>query len=387
MEQDLSYILNQLGEEREHWMGAVSPPLFQTSNFAFPDVAGLRESLQKEQSIPVYTRGQNPTVAILREKMAALEGTEDALIFASGSAAIAAGVMANVKAGDHVLSVAKPYSWTQKLLENILAGYGVSYSYIRGTRLEEFEEAIRPTTRLIYLESPNSFTFDLQDLRAVADLARQKDIVTMIDNSYSGPLYQNPVEYGIDVVAHSASKYISGHSDTVAGVLCGSKSMMEKVFYGPYMTLGGIIAPFNAWLLLRGIRTLEIRLDRSSSSTEWLLSKLENHPKIERIYYPHYPGHPQYAMAKKQMKRAGGLFTLALKAERMEEIEVFCNRIRRFLIAVSWGGHESLLFPACAAYSGGGYQPEDLNWKLVRFYVGLENPADLLEDILQALDE
>lgn len=387
MEQDLSHILNQLGEAREHWMGAVSPPLYQTSNFAFPDVAGLRESLQKEQSIPVYSRGQNPTVAILREKMAALEGTEDALIFASGSAAIAAGVMANVKKGDHVLSVAKPYSWTQKLLEQILADFGVSHTYIRGIRPEEFEEALRPNTRLIYLESPNSFTFDLQDLQAVAELARQKGILTMIDNSYSSPLYQNPSDYGIDLVAHSASKYISGHSDTVAGILCGSRSMMEKVFYGPYMTLGGIIAPFNAWLLLRGLRTLEIRLERSSTTAEWLLSQLENHPKIEHIYYPHHSSHPQFSLAKEQMKKAGGLFTLALKADQMEEIERFCNRLKRFLIAVSWGGHESLVFPACAAYSGGGYQPEDLNWKLVRFYAGLEAPASLLEDILQALDE
>lgn len=387
MEQDLSNILNQLGEAREQWMGAVSPPLYQTSNFAFPDVAGLRESLQKEQSIPVYSRGQNPTVAILREKMAALEGTEDALIFASGSAAIAAGVMAHVKKGDHVLSVAKPYSWTQKLLEQILADYSVSHSYIKGTQLEEFEEALRPNTRLIYLESPNSFTFDLQDLRAVAELARRKGILTMIDNSYSSPLYQNPAELGIDLVAHSASKYISGHSDTVAGVLCGSRDRMEKVFYGPYMTLGGIISPFNAWLLLRGLRTLEIRLERSSTSTEWLLGQLENHPKIEHIYYPHHPSHPQFSLAKKQMKRAGGLFTLAIKADRMEDIERFCNKLRRFLIAVSWGGHESLIFPACAGYSAGGYQPDDLNWKLVRFYVGLESPSVLLEDILGALDE
>jgi cystathionine beta-lyase/cystathionine gamma-synthase len=386
-EKDLSHILNHLGEERELYFNAIAPPIMQSSNFAFENVEDLRVSLMDEYHVPIYSRGNNPTVEILRKKMAALEGTEDALVFGSGSAAISAGVIANLKKGDHAICVAKPYSWTQKLFSTLLDRFGVEVSYIRGLALHEYDDALRPNTKMVFLESPNSFTFDLQNLPEIAEFARKNGLISMIDNSYSGPLYQNPAEYGIDIIAHSASKYISGHSDVVAGILCGSKAMMQKVFSIEYMTLGSIISPLNAWLLLRGLRTLELRLERSSESALKVLRALENHPKISRIFYPHHPSHPQYALAKQQMKKAGGLFTLEFNVQRMEEVEHICNRLRRFLIAVSWGGHESLIFPACASYSGGGYKPEDLNWKLVRFYIGFEDPKLLIEDILHAIGD
>src|SRR5690606_36121908 len=205
---DLSFILNHLGEEREDYLNAVAPPVMQTSNFAFRTVDEMRRGLREEFSYPAYTRGVNPTVEMLREKMAALEGAEDALVFASGSGAIASAVMSNVNQGDHIVSVRNPYSWTNTLFTKLLPGFGVEASFVDGNDSENFERAIRPDTRILYLESPNSFTFELQDLRAVSAIAKKHGILTMIDNSYSSPLYQQPLKLGIDLSIHSATKYI-----------------------------------------------------------------------------------------------------------------------------------------------------------------------------------
>ncbi len=384
---DISYIINELGEDREKYFNAVSPPMMQTSNFAFSTVDQMRQYLKDEYDAPFYTRGNNPTVEILRKKLAALEYAEDALVFASGSAAVAAAVMSNIQAGGHIISVAKPYSWTNKLMVSLLPRFGVKTMMIDGTRIEHFEKAIRPETRIIYLESPNSFTFELQDLEAVAALAKKHGIITIIDNSYASPLFQNPIRMGIDLVIHSASKYISGHSDVVAGVICGSSTMMRKIFAGEYMTLGGITSPFNAWLLLRGLRTLPIRMEKISESTAKVVAFLENHPKIEKMIYPFSPSHPQYELARKQMKQGAGQFTIALKATDISVADKFCNVLGRFLMAASWGGHESLLFPASATKDPAADNASRGNFNLIRFYIGLEEPELLIEDLSQALDQ
>jgi cystathionine beta-lyase/cystathionine gamma-synthase len=261
-----------------------------------------------------------------------------------------------------------------------LPRFGVSVTFVDGTRVAHFEEALRPETRVIYLESPNSFTFEMQDIAAVAELAKARGIVTMIDNSYASPLYQQPLAMGIDLVLHSASKYFGGHSDLVAGVVCGSTARMQRIFAGEYMTFGAIIAPFNAWLLLRGLRTLPLRLERSGQTARQVMAYLENHPQVQKIIYPLLPSHPQYELARKQMKGAGGLFTVALRTDSVEQVEAFCNHLKRFLLAVSWGGHESLVFPACASYdpktAGKGAA-----FNLVRLYVGLEEPEVLIADL------
>src|SRR5687768_1622758 len=218
---DISHILNHLGEEREEYYGAVAPPVFQTSNFCFPDVKTMREKLKREMETPFYTRGYNPTVAALRKKIAALEGTEDALVFASGSGAIASAAMSVLKGGDHAICVQKPYSWTGNLLSKYLIRFGAEHTFVDGTDQENFRKAIKPNTKLIYLESPNSLTFEMQDIAAVVKIAKEKNIVTMIDNSYNTPINQNPAVMGVDLVLHSASKYLNGHSDVVAGVVCG----------------------------------------------------------------------------------------------------------------------------------------------------------------------
>src|SRR5450432_4356667 len=322
---DISYILNELGEERELYFNAVSPPIIQTSNFAFKKVADLRLAFEDEMSGYLYSRGLNPTIDILRKKLAALDGAEDCLVFNSGASAIFAAVFANIKSGDHIVCVNKPYTWAWKMFDNILPRFGISTTYVDGTKTENFEKAILPNTRIIYLESPNSLTYELQDLKAVAALAKARNIITVIDNSYCTPLYQKPINLGIDIAMQTATKYLNGHSDTVGGVLCGTKAMMKKIFDSEYLNMGICTSPFNAWLMIRGLRTLTARLDRITATTNKLLEYLKQHPKIEEVIFPFDPGLPQYQLAKQQMSGACGLVTIVMKTKKMEDIVKFCE--------------------------------------------------------------
>ena len=382
-----SYILNQLGEERDDYFGAIAPPIMQSCNFGFADVNGMRMALQNEAETPFYTRGFNPTVGILRKKLAALAGSEDALVFASGSAAVAAGVMSVVKAGDHVVCVRKPYSWTNKLLLNFLSEYGVTTTLVDGADPSNFERAIQANTKLIFLESPNSLTFELQDLEAVAAIAKKHNIKTACDNSYSTPLNQSPIALGIDMTMHSGTKYLNGHSDIVAGVLCASKERIAKIFASEFMTLGGVLSPHDAWLMLRGLRTLALRVERSSASALKVVQFLEDHPKVEKVYFPFSDSHPQKELAQKQMKACGGLFSIEVKAKDIATVERFCNALSYFHMACSWGGYESLQFPYCALHDSQNYNSQTLPWNLIRLYVGLEDPAALINDLKHALDQ
>ena len=234
---DISYILNELGEEREQYFNAVSPPIVQTSNFTFKTVSHFREALAEEFDATLYSRGHNPTLNILRKKLAALDGAEDALVFSSGIAAITVPILALLKQGDHVVSVENPYSWTVKLFNNFLVKFGITTTYVDGTSVANIENAIQPNTKLIYLESPNTFSYELQDFRAIAAIAKQRGIITMTDNSYCTPLYQQPIKLGIDLVAQSATKYIGGHSDVVAGVLTGSNALIKQIFNNEFLKI------------------------------------------------------------------------------------------------------------------------------------------------------
>lgn len=383
---DISYILNHLGEERQRYMNAVVPPIFQTSIFCFDSVAAMREGLADELETPFYTRGNNPTVEVLRRKLAALEGAEDCLVFASGSAAVAAAVLSSVKQGEHVICVQKPYSWTSALMEHYLPRFGVKTTLVDARDLSNIENAILPTTKLLFLESPNSITFEMQDLGACALLAHKHRITTICDNSYATPLGQQPIEAGIDIVVHSATKYLNGHSDVVAGVLCANKDRVRRVFEGPYMTLGGIIGPFDGWLLLRGLRTLPQRLQQIAATTQRIVAYLAAHPLVERIYYPQNNSHRQHKLAEQSLRSGNGLFSVRLKVDDLAALERFCNGLERFLIACSWGGYESLIFPMAGLADSENYQKsKNLPWNLVRFSIGLE-PADvLISDLDQAL--
>jgi cystathionine beta-lyase/cystathionine gamma-synthase len=382
---NLSYILNELGEDRGQYFNAVAPPIIQTSNFVFKKVDDLGESFKDEYGdYYLYSRGLNPTVDILRKKLAALDNAEDCLVFNSGASAIYASVLANIKSGDHIVSVNKPYTWAQRMFDNVLPRFGVTTTYIDGKNIENFERAILPNTSVIYLESPNSWDYQLQDLKAVAELARAENIVTICDNSYCTPLYQKPIELGIDMSLQSATKYIGGHSDVVAGVLSGSKAMMKKIFDNELMNMGNGISAFNAWLLIRGLRTLPIRLERISNTTPQLVAYLKKHPLVEEVIFPFDTSFPQYELAKKQMTGACGLVTIVMKASSRQQIVTFCEALRHIVMAVSWGGHESLVIPKCAAISDAAFDANNREHKMIRLYFGLEEPAYLEEDLEQA---
>jgi cystathionine beta-lyase/cystathionine gamma-synthase len=383
---DISYILNELGEERENYFNAVSPPIIQTSNFVFKRVNDLHKALENEMSGYLYSRGLNPTADILRKKLAALDRAEDCLVFNSGAAAIFAGVFANVKSGDHIVSVNAPYTWAQKMFDVILPRFGISTTYIDGTKMENWEKATQTNTTLYYLESPNSWDFALQDIKAVAALAKSKAITSFIDNSYCTPLHQRPIELGIDMAMQTATKYIGGHSDTVGGVLSGSHAMIKKIFDSEYLNIGSGIQPFNAWLLIRGLRTLQARLDRITQSTYQVINFLKQHSMVEEVIFPFDESFPQYQLAKQQMSGACGLFTFILKTTKMESIVKFCESLQHIMIAVSWGGHESLVIPKCSGIEPKDFDPANREHRYVRMYVGLEEPDYLIKDLKQALE-
>ncbi|MGN6436358.1 MAG: trans-sulfuration enzyme family protein [Agriterribacter sp.] len=383
---DISYIINELGEEREEYFNAVAPPIIQTSNFAFKTVAAMHSRFRDEYGGYIYSKGLNPTTDILRKKLAALDEAEDCLVFNSGSSAIYAAVMANVKAGDHIVSVKKPYTWAQKLFDNILPRFNVTTTYIDGTDIRNFEAAIQPNTTVIYLESPNSWQFELQDLGAVARLARSKGILTICDNSYCTPLYQKPLAMGIDISLQSATKYIGGHSDVLAGVVCGTQKMMRKIFENEMSTSGNGISPFNAWLLIRGLRTLPIRLEKVTENTKKVMQFLQDHPKVESIIFPFSNDFPQYELARRQMKGACGLLSFFLRVDKIQDIVTFCENLRHILMAVSWGGYESLIIPACAIVPPDRYDITKKEQRMVRLYIGQEEPEYLISDLQQALN-
>jgi cystathionine beta-lyase/cystathionine gamma-synthase len=294
-------------------------------------------------------------------------------------------MLALLKSGDNIIAVENSYSWSVKFFNDFLPKFGITTTFISGTDLEELEKVTQPKTRIIFLESPSTFSYELQDLKKVAKFARSRDIVTIIDNSYCSPLYQQPIAMGIDLVAQSATKYIGGHSDVVAGVLTGSKALLKNIFDNEFMNFGPALSPNSAWLLLRGLRTLPLRLERSFESTKIITAWLSGHEAVQDVKWPFSPDNKQLTLANEQMKGCGGLFSFTLKNSSLEKIEVFCNNLKHILLAVSWGGHESLIVPAIATFGTQLYDIKNDRQQLIRMYVGLEDPQYLIADLQQAL--
>jgi cystathionine beta-lyase/cystathionine gamma-synthase len=383
-EKDISYILNELGEGRADYFNAVSPPIMQTSNFRVNTVKELKRLFADEYSGYLYSRGQNPTVDILRKKLAALDEAEDCLVFNSGAAAIFAAVLANVNAGDHIISVKNPYGWVKRMFDLIFSRFNVETTYIDGTEIGQFENARRSNSRFIYLESPNSWYFAIQDIEQVAAFAKKNRLISLIDNTYCTPLYQKPIPMGIDISMQTATKYIGGHSDTLGGVLTGSREMMKKIFECEYLAVGSGIQPFNAWLLIRGLRTFEARLERITATTREVLRYLKKHPRVESVLFPLDESFPQFRLASKQMKNAGGLISFFIKADSRQDIVHFCENLKHIMMAVSWGGHESLILPRCASLDDSDFDAMNAEHRMLRIYVGLESAEYLIQDLDQS---
>ncbi len=378
----ISEILLHLGEENLPF-NAVSPPIFQTSIFSFDSYQEYQNALADETNNFLYTRGNNPTVNIVEKKIAALEHGEQAKLMASGVAAISAAVMAFVKAGDHILSVRDCYTWAQTLFTSYLGRFSVEHDFVDGSDPQDFENAIKPNTKIIYLESPTSLTFKLQDLAAIATIAQKHGIKTIIDNTWATPLYQNPIDLGIDLVVHSASKYLGGHSDLVAGVIVGNKTDMKQIYEQEFLNIGHVPDPFMAWLILRGMRTLQVRLKQHNEAAHLVATFLEQHPKVEKVYYPFLKSFPQFELARSQMSGGAGLFSFRVKTVDVDKIKSFLNSIRVFKRAVSWGGYESLIYANAVSY------PEDIpadRLSLIRVHIGLEDPQLLISALNDALE-
>lgn len=383
--EELYHILYHLGENRAEYYGAVNPPVYVTSNFCAPDIASLRQKIIHEFEAPFYTRGYQPSTALLRKKLAALEGTEDALVVSSGSTAMAIAILSQVKTGDHVIIPRKPYSWTAYLVKNWLQRFGITYAEAEPGTADSYQALTQPNTRVYVLETPNSMTFEITPLRETCEAARRNGIVTIADNSYCTPLYQQPHALGVDLVCHSATKYLSGHSDVVAGVICGGAELIGKIFRSEFMVLGGILSPHDASALLKGLRTLPVRMEKVSASAMQLALFLQEHPKVKKVHYPFLPSFPGYDIARQQMAGCSGLLSVELDAGSFDGINRFTDALRCFLLATSWGGFESLAFPARVFADSQETYAMAVPWNLVRFSTGLEDADVLQSDLEKAL--
>ena len=322
---------------------------------------------------------------LCEQKIAALEHTERAKLVSSGVAAIASSVMAFMQQGDHAVCIRSSYGWAGYLFKTYLKRFGVDCTFVDGYTVEEFEQAIRPNTKVIYLESPATFTFTLQPLRQIAELAKQHGIKTVIDNTWATPIFQNPADMGIDLVVHSASKYLGGNSDVVGGVVCGSDEDITRIFNTEFLMQGQVPDPFSAWLILRNLRTLHLRMPVHYRHALGLSEFLEARDDVENVNYPFLPSFPQYELAKEQMRGGSGLFSFRLKTRDPEKVKTITNHVKFFKLAVSWGGYESLFEPTALVYKNGETIPDD-RVSLIRVHAGLEDLDLLKEDLAQALD-
>jgi len=374
-------ICAHVGDEYSDYMGAVVPPIFQNSLFVCPVEPDTGESRGHK-----YTRISNPTTDIAERKIAALEGGEAGLCFSSGMGAISAAITYFVRKDCHVVLMCTTYGPTRIFLTQLLSEkFGVTVTCVKGDDTQEIFDAVKPETALIYLESPSSAVFKIQDLEAIGSFARKRGIGTVIDNSYATPLHQNPLEYGIDLVCHTASKYLGGHSDIVAGALVGAKEPMDHIQEYERALYGSNMDPHQAWLLIRGIRTLPLRLRQHGESGLAVASFLERHPKVKEVYYPGLDSFPQRELARKYLRGNNGLLSFVPDATP-EQARRMMSACRYFQHGVSWGGFESLIIGISVGKSPEEAAALDIPTGLIRIHVGLENVDTLMEDLDQALN-
>lgn len=378
------------GYESEKFDGSLAPPIFQTSTFTFGTSQQGEKRFSGEEEGYIYSRLGNPTVKMLEDRMAALEKGESALAFGSGMAAVSAVLFALTKTGDHILCSQGVYGCTFGLLEMMDEKYKVSHDFSAMETKEQLLKQIKPETACIYVETPINPTMKLVDLKMVAEAGREKGIPVVVDNTFCSPYLQNPIEMGCSIVIHSATKYIGGHGDVVAGIVVGPKDFLDKVSMTTQKDIGGIISPFDAWLLLRGLKTLAVRLDRHCENAEKLAEYLLQNPKVEKIYYPGDSKNPEYEIAKKQMRKAGGMISFTLKGDK-ETAQAFMNELKLIKIAVSLGDAETLIqHPATMTHAVVPKESREqmgIEDTLLRLSVGLESWEDIRDDLAQALDK
>jgi len=366
---------------------AVSSPIWLTTTFRADSNEHFAEIATASRPAEFYTRYGNPTHKEAEAALCALEGGEAALLTSSGMGAVFAAVMSTVSAGDHVVAQRNLYAGVESLFKE-LPRFGVAVTYVEQSRPEAFAEALRPATRLLYAETPANPLMTLTDLGAVAGLGRARGITTMVDNTFATPVNQRPLELGIDLVVHSATKYLGGHHDITAGCLVTSKELAERAWRFSLMA-GATMSPFDAWLLLRGLRTLGLRVERHNSNALALARFLEGHPRVERVHYPGLESHPQHELARRQMRGFTGMLSFELRGS-YEEAERVISALRLATYAASLGGYETLVVHPAAMW-GLQLTAEQKNEMgvsagLIRVSVGIEDEQDLIADFARALE-
>ena len=366
----------------EHGGAPLTAPIVMTSLFSFPTIQDLLDGLAAEDRTHVYTRGQNPTVEEVERKLAALERGEACKAFGSGMAAISAVLLGVLQAGDHVLFVNHTYGPTLQLAAR-LRHFGIEHDVTLDTDVDAVQQALKPNTRLIWLESPGTMMMSVLDLDAIAKLARERGILTCIDNSWATPLLQKPITRGIDIVVHTCSKYINGHSDLMAGAVISTAERMREIFYRTYLLLGGILGPVEAWLLLRGLRTLPTRLRQQGADALTIAQWLREHPAVSNVYHPAFAPNPE--VVERQLSGYSGVFSFDLVDQSFEAVQRVINALHHFRIGVSWGGVESLVITPAGRASPEALAAQRMPPSLIRVSIGLEGADVLIADLEQAL--
>jgi cystathionine beta-lyase/cystathionine gamma-synthase len=368
------------GQPADPATGAVVVPIFATSTYA-------QEGIGQNKGYE-YSRVSNPTRTALEESLASLEGGSSAHVFASGMAAITA-LVTMLKAGDHVVCGANVYGGTPRLFNKIFANYGIEFSYADTSDAENVTRALRPNTRLVHIETPTNPLMKMTDIRAVADICHRRGVDLSVDNTFMSPYFQRPIEFGADVVMHSTTKFLNGHSDGLGGALIGTRPDHAERFSYVQMCTGGILSPFECFLVLRGIKTLAVRMKQHEANGQAVAGWLARHPKVQQVFYPGLPNHPHHELAKRQMSGFGSM--MAFDVGSLDQAKRVVGRVRLCILGESLGGVETLIsHPASMTHASLGEEARakiGITDGLVRISVGIEDADDLLQDLQQALSD
>jgi methionine-gamma-lyase len=377
--------------EQEDQNQSLNPPIYMTSTFTFTDLQQAEDTFSFKRRAYVYTRGGNPTINLFEQRLATLENGVDGVAFSSGMAAISSVVMSFAAAGDSLVAHRNLYGSTFGFLNHLITNYGVKTKFINMTDLNAVEKAITSETKLIYLETPTNPALEIIDIEALAKIAHSNGVKVVVDNTFATPVFQRPLDFGADVVLHSATKYISGHGDVIGGFATSKDfDYVQKLKFGYMCELGGVMSPFNAWLLLRGMKTLGLRMERHEKNAREIANFLRNRPEVVKVSYPGFEDHPGHDIASRQMEGFGGIISFELKGPR-ENAESFVRNLNLIKLAVSLGDAETLVeVPAMMTHRD--YPEEELHEfgfsnKTVRISAGLEHYSDLLNDIEDSLDK
>ena len=380
-------VIHEGYDDKQHH-GSLAVPLYQTSTYSFENAVQGEKRFSGEEAGNIYSRLGNPTVQVLEDRMAALENGAGALAFGSGMAAVSSVLVHLTKSGDHILCSRGIYGCTFGLLGLMEDKYQITHSLISMTTEEEIERSIKPETVCIYVETPINPTMELVDLQAVVNVAKRHGLKVVVDNTFTSPYLQNPIDIGADFVLHSATKYINGHGDVIAGLLVGKDAEeIQTLRMTVQKDYGAIMSPFDAWLLIRGLKTLPVRMEKHTSNAEKLLTYLKSQKLVESIYYPFDEGNPQFEIAKRQMRAGGGLISFTVKGGK-ESAQLFMDKLSLIKIAVSLGDAETLIqHPSTMTHSGVPVEDREqmgITDSLLRLSVGLEYADDLIDDLKSA---